>query len=864
MDSTSETTTLVLRAREEQGIRRRGEPVTIGVPLPRGRVREGRELLLTDGEGNLCPLQTAIVDRWSGGTARWAHLDFTVDVEAGTEVEMRLHTTGPPDSGVGAPGTLRLDETERGWFVDTGAAQFTIDRREFLPFQSVRSGGLELLEPARSRWSAIDADGDRWIPRVRGAALEVEGPLRSTILLTGVFGRERSRGRERPLLDFAARLSFFAGSGSCRATITVRNPRRAKHAGGHWHLGDEGSILLEDLSLEFGCRRAPVVSWSTRPNAPLAEAPDGGVEIYQDSSGGENWRSRIHLDRTGSIPVSFCGYRLRTGGVQRTGRRATPRIAVHDGNAGVSASMRHFWQNFPKAMEARDGVLTVRLFPRQFGGLHEIQGGEQKTHDLVLTFGEAATAPEPDAHRAPLLFRLDPDWCEASGAIPYLTARHRDRNGLYLRLVDQAIEGPDAFESKREEADEYGWRNFGETWADHEARYWEGEGTFISHANNQYDVVYGALVQFLRSGDPRWFRIHEELARHVIDIDIYHTHEDRAAYNQGLFWHTAHYIDGDTSTHRTYPKGSVGGGPDDEHNYTTGLMHYWFLTADPLGREAAIGCARWVIDADDGARTVFRWIDRGRTGLASKTRELHYHGPGRGAGNSINALLNGWRLTEDETYLEKCHEILRRTIHPEDDLEARRLLDAEERWSYTVHLQSLGRFLDDAAEAARADELYAYARAALLHYARWMAEHERPILDAADALEYPNETWAAQDVRKSDVFKFAALHSEGEERERFLERGEFFFRHSLETLDGFDTKSYTRPVSILMHYGIMQSWFDHHPDDARTPPPPVETFGDPVEFVPQRSRAVKKLKVLTGAIGALVIAGIVAGRVLLR
>ena len=57
-----------------------------------------------------------------------------------------------------------------------------------------------------------------------------------------------------------------------------------------------------------------------------------------------------------------------------------------------------------------------------------------------------------------------------------------------------------------------------------------------------------------------------------------------------------------------------------------------------------------------------------------------------------------------------------------------------------------------------------------------MAVRERPYLDHAEQLEFPTETWAAQDMWKSDVFKFAAKHASGEERGRFLERAEFFFQ----------------------------------------------------------------------------------------
>ena len=59
--------------------------------------------------------------------------------------------------------------------------------------------------------------------------------------------------------------------------------------------------------------------------------------------------------------------------------------------------------------------------------------------------------------------------------------------------------------------------------------------------------------------------------RTSLDIDIYHTDEDKAAYNGGLFWHTLPLR---RRRHRrrtaSYPRrhGVHGGGPSTEHNYT--------------------------------------------------------------------------------------------------------------------------------------------------------------------------------------------------------------------------------------------------------------------------------------------------------
>src|SRR5690606_17587101 len=112
------------------------------------------------------------------------------------------------------------------------------------------------------------------------------------------------------------------------------------------------------------------------------------------------------------------------------------------------------------------------------------------------------------------------------------------------------------------------------------------------------------------SGDVRWFHLLDDLAKHVIDIDIYHTQEDRRAFNGGMFWHTEHYTQAATATHRAYSKATLawksrhlcGGGPSSEHNYTSGLLGYYYLTGDRAARDAVIGLADWVITLDDGSK----------------------------------------------------------------------------------------------------------------------------------------------------------------------------------------------------------------------------------------------------------------------
>lgn len=852
-------------------------PVTTGVPFPKGALADAAHLQLRDATGAAVRLQSRATDFWADGSVRWVLLDWVA--EAG-KAPYRV-TVGEPLAVEGP--AVKVEERDGLTVVDIGIGS-----------RSYRSTGPHLLtggtaDGTTERVSVVDAADRLLTPVVRNTIVEESGPVRATVCTRGLLS---GGGAETaPQVEFELRAALFAGSGVVRCEFTIRNPQRAAHPGGLWDLGDPGSIRLKDVSFQLRLPSSDRASARCSPelNTPAEEFATP-FELYQDSSGGENWRSTNHLNHKHEVPVSFRGYRLKSGDQERTGLRATPLVTLAGRESAVGIAVPQFWQNFPMAIEAAGDVLTLRLLPQQFGDVHELQGGEQKTWTFAVAFGPDATPEALEWFRQPARAFASPEWYCSTGAVPYLTPKAADPNAEYLKLVDSAVEGPDNFDAKREKIDEYGWRHFGDIYGDHEAVYGTGPQPVVSHYNNQYDPVAGFAYQFLRSGRIEWLRHMQELAQHVIDIDIYHTTEDKSAYSGGLFWHTYHYADADTGTHRSYPRALLqtshmpgldpnspqarrskglyarGGGPADEHNYTTGLMLHYFLTGSEQAREAALGLARWVIDMDDGRKTIFRFLSRADTGLASQSRDNGYHGPGRGSGNSLAALIDGHRLSGDPAFLAKAEQLVQRCVHPNDDIARRNLLDVENRWFYTIFLYSLGKYLDYKAGRGELDRTYAYARASLLHYARWMADHEVPTLSRPEILEYPNETWAAQDMRKSEVFKFAAKHATGTEKARFLERSEFFFRDSVSRLTAFESRTLARPVVLLLTFGQMHAHFQKHPDEtAPAPKEDVREFGAPEVFVPQKVIAKKRAKLLVvagAALGALSVVGLVAWLVL--
>jgi hypothetical protein len=546
------------------------------------------------------------------------------------------------------------------------------------------------------------------------------------------------------------------------------------------------------------------------------------------------------------VPVCFPGYRLVSPSAYRTGARATPIVSLRRDSQKMSVAVPGYWQNFPKALSVAGDAVTIELFPAHHRDAHELQGGEQKTHAFVMAFGDDDITAEPLAwSRSPLIASVDGPGLATPSTGP--ATADTAATIQYDALIRGVIDGEQSFERKREFADEYGWRHFGDLYADHEAVRHQGPERFTSHYNNQYDAVAGFATQYLRTGDRRWWSLMDDLAAHVVDIDLYHTDSDRPVYNRGYFWHTNHYLDAGTATHRAYARksGQPGGGPSAEHNYTTGLLLHYFLTGSADSRDAVIQLADWVLAMDDGARTPFRWIDAGSTGVASATYSSDFHGPGRGSGNSVNALIDAHRLTNDVRYLRKAEELIRRCIHPMDDIEAMGLRDPERRWSYVVFLQVLGKYLEYRVELGLVDVDYHYARQSLLHYAAWMAEHETPNLDRRETLEFPTETWAAQDIRKAAVLEFAACNAQdAAQASTFMTRAAFFFNYAVSTLDASPTRTLTRPLVLLLAYAFQRPSIDA--TDIPSSSVGDIDFGTPCRFVAYKDRLKRKALICGG------------------
>ena len=365
---------------EKYGIARFNEPVTIGIPLRKGLVEDVRMIYLADSQDKTVPFQFKALGYWPDGSVKWLLCDFFVTMSGHSEKEFFIHSSIKPQSFFSP---LYISQTDKTCTVSTGKTLFTLSKKEFKPFISVIIDKKEVIDHTESSCLLTDENGNDYYPVVTKTSVECEGSVRCTVIQQGVFC-SKDNSRE---IDFAARLSFFSKSKLVKIQFILRNARAAEHAGNLWDLGDPSSFFFKKCSINLKLKRSDVFKSKLylREGALPFVSKDNVLKIYQDSSGGENWKNSNHIDRTGKIPLSFQGYRvLRDDVIESAGHRTQPLMSLSGNDITVSCVIDKFWQNFPKSIGSQDGILRAGLFPDEFKRLVRTSGrGTENTYCIV-------------------------------------------------------------------------------------------------------------------------------------------------------------------------------------------------------------------------------------------------------------------------------------------------------------------------------------------------------------------------------------------------------------------------------------------------------------------------------------------------
>ena len=334
--------------------------------------------------------------------------------------------------------------------------------------------------------------------------------------------------------------------------------------------------------------------------------------------------TRLAAEAGGSVSAVLDGRRVDAGRIfqldenhyELDGRAAGARAAGWAMTAGMKAGFalgsREFWQQWPKSIEARDGAIMLGLCPEFPVGLydgkplrdenklyyafrrgvHTFKVGLGKTHEFTAFFFNTGEKPiEFDrffaAAEEPLLAMCTPAYASATLAAGAFPAADPDKFLGYDGWIDRALA---AHLKRRDDIREYGLLNWGD---------WYGERQ-VNWGNLEYDLQSGMLVQYLRTGDRRYFERGAQAARHHIDVDGIHATNPLLKNPYGLpprvgeIWrHSVGHTGGYFSTPELPVELSYqqGHSADYGHVWITGDLLYYYLTGDRRARDVALQTA---------------------------------------------------------------------------------------------------------------------------------------------------------------------------------------------------------------------------------------------------------------------------------
>jgi len=202
-------------------------------------------------------------------------------------------------------------------------------------------------------------------------AIETKGPLRTVIRAKGTLAAPD----DSTLLDYVARMHFFAGKAAVGLSLTLVNRQPMPLSVGR----DAFPLLLDDVTLRLGLRLRGAIRWAL------------GAEVGHTTS----HRGSFERSSQSAALVQFPApaMRLARYAVIQDGRETASGGAAAGGaglwaeNGGLVLSLRRMAAHNPKALRlSGSGRIEVGLFPREAGPCEEFFAGRARTCDLVLVF----------------------------------------------------------------------------------------------------------------------------------------------------------------------------------------------------------------------------------------------------------------------------------------------------------------------------------------------------------------------------------------------------------------------------------------------------------------------------------------------
>lgn len=556
-----------IRVKETAGLKLK-RALSGGIPIPKGAAPSGSKFVLTDKTGNRIPCQSQVLATWDDGSVRWVLVDFQANPDQHTTDSFRLSWVQDPEKMVLPPQPVKVS-TKKRLVIGSGKVKL----------ESFPGTLLRIADRFDVRLVMTDQYGTHCEAVVDSGAIETEGPLRSTMALSG--GLKTPDGSR--VIDFRLRASVYAGLDQF-----YLEPQIIVNA-------DTGMITyLRDMKFEI------------TPLRGSGSAHIGGTPGWKGTPSPDSPPVRL-------FQIDDENYRLE--GASGKGGKAPGWMEVSDEKGVLAIALRDFWQQWPKSLEATGKSAGIGLFPDFNAGEFDHMGPwykhgylfDKNTYRLRqgqsrrwqvwgdLSGNGERLAQSINQHLVPA---ADPVQAIATGEWGFIAPAGSTGMSEYDAWADKLFEG---YCNSIKEQRDYGAMNWGDWWGERG----------VNWGNHEYDTPLQIFTEFARTGDPKYFYVAEQSARHVSEVDVVHSlnNELKEYFSQ---WEDPGYPSRPGMVHE-HSIGHVGGFYTVEkirelyvsqgiskgnprpylcldpynlgHIWTLGMAHYYLLTGDPWVKE---------------------------------------------------------------------------------------------------------------------------------------------------------------------------------------------------------------------------------------------------------------------------------------
>jgi len=601
-----------------------GAPITIGIPFPKGELHSIDNVRLLDNKGKEILCQTTEVTTWDSEDAsiKWIWVFFFTEKTSDYVLEYGegVHPIQPKERIISADNM----RPRGGISINTGPLSFKINRQGngFLDEVYLDLNKDKVFSSDELIASSIDNKRGTFLDILDDSGIDMSkavingvfrekgsGPLHVIFRVEGTYTYEQKDNIPSP---FTLQIHAYAGKSFIRImhTLTYTGiPDKHKiQEGEHSNIATQNKkIVSEDTANDPG--------W-TQPNDQisgcgltfkyhLGEDLAVTTSIFE-----EKWYENAVSERFVDIPQPLTKISLlQTGPKQNNPEGAsTPTervqgfnakifnskstfaeeekakgwIDISDGTRGIAVGIKNFFQEYPKELQIdpKTGTVTGYIWPADidpmsFERKHTKKDGQMlansvqgitKTTEFIYYFHPISDTKEinntidyvlksPIAHAPPKWYT---DSKVYGNMAPYSTKHPEFENALQYK---------------------YDWWAFNQNWESWYSMFDYGDGKtyynknkWVMWTNNEPTIDFMFWTNFMRTGDPKYYHLAENMSKHTMDVDNIHWPKKRnytGEINDAIdYWN---YLDEPEST----PYLGIGRRHAEEHWYALLSAHVW-------------------------------------------------------------------------------------------------------------------------------------------------------------------------------------------------------------------------------------------------------------------------------------------------